>query len=102
MIFLKFIRFNFVFCRNESLKSLFRFIIHLWKEDIDGTERYENFVKNDMMPVDCNTTARIGREIKKRINSISIDDIISLNVDLIHEWYDQQNCRAEQTRISFI
>jgi protein associated with RNAse G/E len=52
--------------------------------------------------VDCNTTAEIGQEIKKMINSTSIDEIISMDVDLIHEWYNHRNCQAEKTRISFI
>ncbi len=95
-------RINFVFCRNESLKSLFTFIIHLWKEDINGAVRYNKTEVNDMKPVDCKTTAEIGQEIKKTINSTSIDDIISMDVDLIHEWYDHRKCQAEKTRISFI
>lgn len=55
-----------------------------------------------MAPVNCNTTARIGQEIMKMLNPILIDDIISMDVDLIHKWYDHRNCRVEQTRISFI
>ncbi|CAF1401446.1 unnamed protein product [Rotaria sordida] len=88
-------------CANDSLKSLFSFIIHLWKEDIIGTVRYQKIVKDDIGPVDCNTTAEIGQEIEKVMNPISIDDIISMNVDLTHQWYDHRNCRAEYTRITF-
>jgi hypothetical protein len=92
---------RFIFCRNNLLKSLFTLIIHLWTENINGTARYQNIVKNDIGPIDCNTTAEIGQEIENITNSTLINDIISLNVDLIHQWYDHQNCRAERTRINF-
>ncbi|CAF3689735.1 unnamed protein product [Adineta steineri] len=89
-------------CIDASLKSLFTFIIHLWKEDVNGTARYEKFDKNNMLLIPCNATAKIGQKINEHVNSISIDDIISMDVDLIHEWYDHRNCGTEQTRISFI
>ncbi|UJR30586.1 hypothetical protein I4U23_018113 [Adineta vaga] len=89
-------------CKNESLKSSFTFIVHLWKEDMKGIARYSKAEKNDLPPFACNTTVKIGEEIGKLLNPLLIDDIISMDVDLIHEWYDHQNCRAEKTRISFI
>jgi len=80
---------------------LFTLIIHLRTENINGTARYQKIVKNDIGPIDCNATAEIGQEIGNIINPIPIDDIISLKVDLIHQWYDHQNCREERTRINF-
>ncbi|CAF3112696.1 unnamed protein product, partial [Rotaria sp. Silwood2] len=88
-------------CASESLKSLFTFIIHLWKEDMNSTIRYQKFEKKDIRSVDCNKAAEIGQEIEKIMHPISLDDIISMNVDLTHQWYDHQNCRAENTRITF-
>jgi len=58
-------------------------------------------VKNNIGPIDCNTTAEIGREIGNIIKPTPIDDIVSLKVDLIHQWYDHQDCQAEKTRINF-
>jgi hypothetical protein len=80
---------------------LFTWIIHLWTEDINGNIRYQNIVKDNTSSIDCNTPAEIGREIENVVKSIPIDDIILLNVDLIHHWYDHQNCREERTRINF-
>jgi len=88
--------------RNESLKSLFSFIIHLSKIDNNGTERYTKYEKNDFEPIDCNITAEIGQEIEKILQPISIKDIILLNVDLRHQWYNHEDCRSERTRITFI
>ncbi|CAF1204039.1 unnamed protein product [Rotaria sp. Silwood1] len=88
-------------CANNSLKSLFTFIIHLWKEDTNGTERYQEIVNDDIGPVDCNRTAEIGQDIEKVMQPISLDDITSMSLDLTHRWYDHQNCRAESTRITF-
>ena len=88
--------------RTVSLKSLFTFIIHLWTEDINGEVQYQKIVKNDMAPVDCTETAKIGQEIEKAIRPISIDDINSMNVDLTHRWYAHRNCRTETTRIMII
>ena len=86
------------------MKSLFTFIIHVWWEDVNGTERYIKFQNDDdvIKRIDCNTTAEIGQEIATMINSISISDIILLNVDLTHRWYDRPDCPAEGTRITFI
>ncbi len=58
-------------------------------------------MKDDIGPIDCNITAEIRREIENINKSIPIDDIVSLNVDLIHRWYDHQDCQAEKTRINF-
>jgi hypothetical protein len=69
---------------------------------VNGTERYIQFEKNDFERIDCNTTAEIGQEIERMINPIPISDIISLDVDLIHQWYEHPNCPAERTRITFI
>jgi hypothetical protein len=59
-------------------------------------------VKDDIGPIDCNITAEIRREIENINKSIPIDDIVSLNVDLIHRWYDHQDCQAEKTRINIL
>ena len=88
--------------RNQSLKSLFTFIVHLWKEDVNGNAQYSKHEKNDLSEVQCNTTVPIGQEIHKLVSPLSIDDVISMDGDLIHQWYDHRNCRAERTRISFI
>lgn len=87
--------------RNESLKSLFTFTVHLWKEDVNGKAQY-NFTKGDLGEVECNTIVPIGQKIQKSVSPLSIDDVISMDVDLIHQWHDHRNCRAETTRISFI
>ncbi len=59
-------------------------------------------MKDDIGPIDCNITAEIRREIENINKSIPIDDIVSLNVDLIHRWYDHQDCQAEKTRINIL
>jgi hypothetical protein len=90
-------------CSNKSFQSVFDLVIHLWKEDVNGTSTsYQQFVHDDMSPISCNSTARIGHEIANIINSISINDILSLDVDLTHRWYAQDHCRAERTRIMFV
>ncbi len=76
-------------------------IIHLRTEDINGTKGYQNIVKDDLPPIDCNTTYEIGRKIKNLTQPILINDITSLIVDLKHEWYGHENCRSERTRINF-
>ncbi|CAF1636161.1 unnamed protein product, partial [Adineta ricciae] len=72
-------------CRNQSLKSLFTFIVHLWKEDVNGKARYSKHEKNDLREVECNATVPIGQEIHKLVSPLSIDDVISMDVDLIHQ-----------------
>lgn len=54
-----------------------------------------------MEPIDCNKAAEIGLDLEKIIEKISINDIVTMNVDLIHQWSDHQNCQAERTRILF-
>ncbi len=76
-------------------------IIHLRTEDINGTKGYQNIVKDDLPPIDCNTTYEIGRKIKNLTQPILINDITSLIVDLKHKWYGHENCRSERTRINF-
>ena len=61
----------------------------------------ENPMKDHIGPIDCNTTAEIGQEVENLIKPTPITDIISLNVDLTHQWYDYQDCRAERTSITF-
>ncbi len=59
-------------------------------------------MKKNIGPIDCNTTAEIGREIENITKPIPRNEIISpsVDVDLIHQWYDHENCRTERTRIS--
>ena len=80
---------------------MFHLILHLWKEDVNGTARYQKFVQDELAPIDCGTSARLGREIEQLINPISINDILSINVDLIHQWFEQKDCRTEKTRVIF-
>lgn len=80
---------------------MFGFIIHLWIEDAKGVMRYRKVVKNDIGPIDCNQSANIGQDIDNEIQPTSIDDIIRMDVDLKHQWYDHQNCQSEWTRITF-
>ncbi|CAF1587661.1 unnamed protein product [Rotaria magnacalcarata] len=88
-------------CANDSLKSLFSFIVQLWKEDGNGSISYNKIIENNIGPIDCNQPAKIGQYIEKAIHPTSSNDIISMNVDLAHQWYDHQNCRTERTRIMF-
>ena len=92
---------KYFFSRNDSLKSLFSFIGHLWKEDGNGTISYKQITKDKIGPIDCNQPAKIGQYIENEIHPISSNDIISMNVDLAHQWYDHQTCRTERTRIMF-
>lgn len=88
--------------RTDALQSLFILNIHLRTEDGNGTVRHEDIVKDDIEPIACNTTAEIGRYLANIISSIPINDITLMNVDLIHQWNEYQNCPAERTRINFI
>ncbi|CAF3391855.1 unnamed protein product [Rotaria socialis] len=88
-------------CTNDSLKSLFSFIVHLWKEDGNGRISYQKIIKNDIGPIDCDQPAKIGQYIEQAIHPTSSNDIISMNVDLTHQWYYHRNCRTERTRIMF-
>jgi len=84
------------------LKSSFTLIAHVHTENINGTRRYTRINNADLLPIDCNKTAEIGQAIISMIQSIKRSDILSLNIDLIHQWYGYENCRMETTRIDVI
>ena len=88
-------------CQNSSLKSVYEFILHVWKEDANGTAHYVSFVQDELPPVDCGATVPIGREVLNLIQSISIRDILTVSVDLIHRWYGENYCQSARTRVTF-
>lgn len=90
---------DFFYDRTDQLKSLFTLIIHIQTENMNRTTGYQDIPKNDIKPIDCKTTVGIGREIANITNLIPINDIRSVEVDLIHQWYDHSTCLAERTRI---
>ena len=65
-------------------------------------EKYQKYINEDLPPINCNSTAKIGQEVQKMIGPIAEDEIISLDVDITHRWYEQSTCRPEHTRVAFL